>query len=110
MEAQGQVIGVINLDCDVLGGFTEADLALLVRLTAEATTVAPLPSTPSVAPAATVAIASTATAPAAPNAEPPPSTSPAASAPAARGASVGAKPPRATAPFRVDAPLPRSTA
>jgi len=39
MEAQGQVIGVINLDGDVLGGFTEADLALLVRLTAEATTV-----------------------------------------------------------------------
>jgi signal transduction histidine kinase len=39
MEAQGQVIGVINLDCDVLGGFTGADLALLVRLTAEATTV-----------------------------------------------------------------------
>ena len=39
MEAQGQVIGVINLDSDVLGGFTEADLALLVRLTAEATTV-----------------------------------------------------------------------
>ena len=39
MEAQGQVIGVINLDSDLLGGFTEADLALLVRLTAEATTV-----------------------------------------------------------------------
>jgi len=39
MEAQGQVIGVINLDSTALGGFTAADLALLVRLTAEATTV-----------------------------------------------------------------------
>jgi signal transduction histidine kinase len=39
MEAQGQVIGVINLDSDTRGGFTEADLALLVRLTAEATAV-----------------------------------------------------------------------
>jgi signal transduction histidine kinase/putative methionine-R-sulfoxide reductase with GAF domain len=38
MEAQGQVIGVINLDSDVLGGFTEVDLALFVRLTVEATT------------------------------------------------------------------------
>ena len=39
MEAQGQVIGVINLDSDRRDGFTAADLALLVRLTAEATTV-----------------------------------------------------------------------
>ncbi|MDD2765712.1 MAG: GAF domain-containing protein [Opitutaceae bacterium] len=39
MEAQGQVIGVINLDSTALGGFTAADLALLVRLTAESTTV-----------------------------------------------------------------------
>jgi len=39
MEAQGQIIGVVNLDSDRRGGFTAADLALLVRLTAEATTV-----------------------------------------------------------------------
>jgi signal transduction histidine kinase len=39
MEAQGQVMGVINLDCDAVGGFTAADLALLVRLTAESTAV-----------------------------------------------------------------------
>jgi signal transduction histidine kinase len=39
MEAEGQAIGVINLDSDQRGGFTEADLALLVRLTAEATAV-----------------------------------------------------------------------
>jgi signal transduction histidine kinase len=39
MEAEGQAIGVINLDSDQRGGFTEADLALFVRLTAEATTV-----------------------------------------------------------------------
>jgi signal transduction histidine kinase len=39
MEAEGQAIGVINLDSDRRGGFTEADLALLVRLTTEATTV-----------------------------------------------------------------------
>lgn|GEM_PF-50156 len=39
MEAQGQVIGVINLESNRLGGFTEADLALFVRLTAESTTV-----------------------------------------------------------------------
>ena len=39
MEAQGQIIGVVNLDSDQRGGFTEADLALFVRLTAEATTV-----------------------------------------------------------------------
>ncbi len=37
MEAEGQAIGVINLDSDRRGGFTAADLALLVRLTAEAT-------------------------------------------------------------------------
>ncbi len=39
MEARGQIIGVVNLDSDRTGGFTEADLALLVRLTAEATAV-----------------------------------------------------------------------
>jgi signal transduction histidine kinase len=39
MEANSQIIGVINLDGDRLGGFTEADLALFARLTAEATTV-----------------------------------------------------------------------
>jgi len=39
MEAGGQIVGVINLDSDRQGGFTEADLALFVRLTAEATTV-----------------------------------------------------------------------
>ncbi|HZL44715.1 MAG TPA: GAF domain-containing protein [Opitutaceae bacterium] len=39
MEANGQVIGVINLDSDQPGGFAAADLALLERLTAEATTV-----------------------------------------------------------------------
>ncbi len=39
MEAQGQIIGVVNLDSDRRDGFTEADLALFVRLTAEATTV-----------------------------------------------------------------------
>jgi signal transduction histidine kinase len=39
MEAQGQVIGVINLDSDRPRAFTDADLALLVRLTAEATAV-----------------------------------------------------------------------
>lgn len=39
METQGQVIGVINLDSDTLGGFVQADLGLLVRLTAESTTV-----------------------------------------------------------------------
>ncbi|HUL54981.1 MAG TPA: GAF domain-containing protein [Opitutaceae bacterium] len=37
MEAQGQVVGVINLDGNAVGSFTPADLALLVRLTAEAT-------------------------------------------------------------------------
>ncbi len=39
MEAQGQVVGVINLDSDTPGGFTEVDLQLLTRLTAEANTV-----------------------------------------------------------------------
>jgi signal transduction histidine kinase len=39
MEANGQIIGVINLDSDRPGGFVAADLALLERLTAEATTV-----------------------------------------------------------------------
>jgi signal transduction histidine kinase len=39
METHGQVIGVINLDSDTPGGFTGTDLALLVRLTAESTTV-----------------------------------------------------------------------
>ena len=39
MEAQGQVVGVINLDGDAVQRFTAADLALLVRLTAEATAV-----------------------------------------------------------------------
>ena len=39
MEANGQVIGVINLDSDKIRGFSEVDLALLERLTAEATTV-----------------------------------------------------------------------
>jgi signal transduction histidine kinase len=39
MEANGQIIGVINLDSDRLGQFTAVDLALFARLTAEATTV-----------------------------------------------------------------------
>ena len=39
MEALGQVIGVITLDRDRPGAFAAADLALLVRLTADATTV-----------------------------------------------------------------------
>jgi signal transduction histidine kinase len=39
MEANGQIIGVINLDSTRLRGFSEADLALLDRLTAGATTV-----------------------------------------------------------------------
>ena len=39
MEALGQVIGVITLDRDQPRAFADADLALLVRLTAEATTV-----------------------------------------------------------------------
>jgi signal transduction histidine kinase len=39
MEANGQVIGVINLDSNRLDGFAGADLALFDRLTTEATTV-----------------------------------------------------------------------
>ena len=39
MEANGQIIGVINLDSDRLGRFTAVDLALFARLTAEATIV-----------------------------------------------------------------------
>jgi signal transduction histidine kinase len=39
MDANGQILGVINLDSDRLGGFTSPDLALLERLTAEATIV-----------------------------------------------------------------------
>jgi signal transduction histidine kinase len=39
MEANGQVIGVINLDSNRLDGFAGPDLALFDRLTAEATTV-----------------------------------------------------------------------
>ena len=39
MEANGQIIGVINLDSDRLSRFTAADLALFARLTAEATIV-----------------------------------------------------------------------
>ena len=39
MEANGQIIGVINLDSDLLGSFTGAELALFARLTAEATIV-----------------------------------------------------------------------
>jgi signal transduction histidine kinase len=39
MDANGQVIGVINLDSDRISGFSQADLALLDRLTAEASTV-----------------------------------------------------------------------
>jgi signal transduction histidine kinase len=39
MEANGQVIGVINLDSDRLGGFSAVDLALLDRLTSESSTV-----------------------------------------------------------------------
>ncbi len=39
MEENGQTLGVINLDCDQVGGFTEADLSLLVLATQEATAV-----------------------------------------------------------------------
>lgn len=39
MEENGQVLGVINLDSDALGGFTEADLQLLILCTQEATAV-----------------------------------------------------------------------
>src|SRR5690606_17831990 len=37
--AGGQILGVINVDSDRLNGFAEADLALLVRLSEEATAV-----------------------------------------------------------------------
>jgi signal transduction histidine kinase len=37
IEANGQAIGVINVDSDTVGGFTPADLDRLVRFTAEAT-------------------------------------------------------------------------
>lgn len=39
MEENGQVLGVINLDSDVTGFFSEDDLMLLVRFTGEATAV-----------------------------------------------------------------------
>lgn len=39
IEPGGQVLGVINLDSDRVGGFTDPDLALLIRLCAEATAV-----------------------------------------------------------------------
>jgi signal transduction histidine kinase len=39
MEENGQTLGVINLDCDQVGGFKDADLALLVLATQEATAV-----------------------------------------------------------------------
>ncbi|HRP06669.1 MAG TPA: ATP-binding protein, partial [Opitutaceae bacterium] len=39
MEENGQVLGVINLDSDVTGFFSEDDLTLLVRFTGEATAV-----------------------------------------------------------------------
>ena len=39
MEDNGQVLGVISLDSDTPGGFTEADLQLLTRFTAEITAV-----------------------------------------------------------------------
>jgi len=39
MEANGQIIGVINLDSDRLDGFSASDLALLERLTVETTAV-----------------------------------------------------------------------
>ena len=39
LSAAGQVIGVVNVDSDRPAGFTEADLALFLRLTAEANAV-----------------------------------------------------------------------
>jgi signal transduction histidine kinase len=39
MEANGQIIGVINLDSDQFGRFTEVDLALFARLATEVTIV-----------------------------------------------------------------------
>ncbi|HTB79329.1 MAG TPA: GAF domain-containing protein [Opitutaceae bacterium] len=38
-EESGQILGVINVDSDILAAFTPADLDQLVRLTAEATAV-----------------------------------------------------------------------
>ena len=39
MEENGQVLGVINVDSDVVGGFGDADLQLLILCTQEATAV-----------------------------------------------------------------------
>ncbi|MET0261262.1 MAG: GAF domain-containing protein [Rariglobus sp.] len=39
VEAGGQILGVINVDSDRLGGFNDTDLALLVRICDEATAV-----------------------------------------------------------------------
>jgi signal transduction histidine kinase len=39
VEAGGQILGVINVDSDRLGGFNDDDLALLLRLCEEATAV-----------------------------------------------------------------------
>lgn len=39
VEVSGQILGVINLDSDRLGGFDDADLALLIRISEEATAV-----------------------------------------------------------------------
>jgi len=39
LEDHGQIVGVINLDSDQIAGFSDSDLDLLVRLTAEATAV-----------------------------------------------------------------------
>ncbi len=39
VESGGQILGVINVDSDRLGGFDEVDLALLIRISEEATAV-----------------------------------------------------------------------
>ena len=39
VEPGGQILGVINVDSDRLGGFDQADLALLIRISEEATAV-----------------------------------------------------------------------
>jgi len=39
MEENGQILGVINVDSDITGGFNDADLQLLVLCTQEATAV-----------------------------------------------------------------------
>ena len=39
MEENGQILGVINVDSDVTGGFNDADLQLLILCTQEATAV-----------------------------------------------------------------------